>query len=153
MENKMSAVAKLLGVKLGEEFWLSDSKNGYERNRCKYKITHKGLERKYNYKGAAWGSSALLEDIITGRYEVVNIIPKLILDEAEKKYLSAVIKPFRNKVYAIAKYDDGDDNCYIQIRIKQNVYFEYIDLPYFKKGTMYKGMENDKDYTLKKLGL
>ena len=30
---------------------------------------------------------------------------------------------------------------------------EAISLPYFKKGTMYKGMELYKEYTLKELGL
>ena len=120
MENKMTEVAKLLGLKIGEEFWLNDRKNGGERIRCKYKITYKGLERKYYYEGAAWESSALLADILTGRYEVVTMIPLLILDDAEKRYLSQVIKPFRNKVYAIAKYDNGDDNYYIQITINQD---------------------------------
>ena len=94
----------------------------------------------------------MLQDLLLGKFTIVKI-PKSILDDVEKKYLSAVIKPFRSKVYAIAKYDDGDDNYYIQIMIKQNVYFEYIDLPYFKKGTMYKGMELKKEYTVDQLGL
>lgn len=152
MENKMSEVAKLLGVELDEVFYLADRKMGYERIRCKYKLTNIGLERKYLFEGATWASSALLLDILTGRYKVIKSDTS-ILDDAEKRYLSAVIKPFKNKVYAIAKYDDGDDNYYIQIMVKQNVYFEYIDFPYFKKGTMYKGMELKKEYTVEQLGL
>ena len=144
MENKMAEVAKLLGVELNEEFTLNPSN-------YKYMLTRFGLYKIYKEE-IIWESSSMLQDLLLGKFTIVKI-PKFILDYAEKKYLSAVIKPFRNKVYAIAKYDDGDDNYYIQIAIKQNVYFEYIDLPYFKKGTMYKGMELKKEYTVEQLGL
>lgn len=74
-----------------------------------------------------------------------------ILDDAEKSYLSAVIKPFRSRVKYITKcisYDEFEQR--IQI-VFYNGYRTY--LPYFKANTMYKGMETDKDYTLKELGL
>ena len=154
MENKMAEVAKLLNVKIGEEFWLTDSKMGYERIKCKYKITYSGLERKYYYEGAAWGSSALLEDIITGRYEVVKINPLSILDEVEKKYISAIIKPFKDQVISIAKRS-ANYGEFIDIMIDEgdigdcgNIY-----LPYFKPGTMYKGMKVNREYTLEQLEL
>ena len=146
MENKMAEVAKLLGVELNQEFTI--------KNRCTsyiFMLTDQGLCSRLSTQ-TLWERSLLIEDFITGCYQIQKL-SKPILDPAEKKYLSAVIKPFRNKVYAIAKYDDGDDNYYIQIMIKQNVYFEYIDFPYFKKGTMYKGMELKKEYTLEQLGL
>ena len=144
MENKMAEVAKLLGVELGEEFGLKNSN-------FRYKLTTYGLQKRYHLI-QEWSDSSMLDDLLLGRVEIVKK-SKSILDDAEKKYLSAVIKPFRNKVYAIAKYDDGDDNYYIQIMVKQNIYFEYIDFPYFKKGTMYKGMELKKEYTVEQLGL
>lgn len=144
MENKMAEVAKLLGVELNEEFGLKNSD-------FKYKFTKRGLRKRFITE-QEWGNSCMLDDLLLGRVEMVKAA-KPILDDAEKKYLSAVIKPFRNKVYAIAKYEDGVDNYYIQIMVKQNVYFEYIDFPYFKKGTMYKGMELKKEYTLEQLGL
>ena len=144
MENKMAEVAKLLGVELNEEFRLSKSN-------FMYKLTRYGLFKRY-IDNTEWRVSSILDDLLLGKFTIVKI-PKPILDEVEKKYLSAVIKPFRNKVYSIAKYDNGDDNYYIQITIKQNVYFEYIDLPYFKKGTMYKGLELKKEYTVEQLGL
>lgn len=78
-----------------------------------------------------------------------------ILDDAEKKYLSAVIKPFRDDVKDIIKIesiyrlpDDGAE--YIKICMCSD---EEINLPYFRYGTMYKGMEPNKKYTLKELGL
>ena len=70
-----------------------------------------------------------------------------LLKKEEKEYLSAVIKPFRDRVKFIAKRIMFDD--YICIGLND----EAISLPYFKKGTMYKGMELYKKYTLKELGL
>lgn len=85
----------------------------------------------------------------TGTIEVENgyIVEKEILDEKEKEYLSAVIKPFRDRIEFIAKRTMFND--YIRIGLNDEV----ISLPYFDKGTMYKGMELDKKYTLKELGL
>ena len=71
-----------------------------------------------------------------------------ILDEAEKKYISAVIRPFRDKVTAIAKINDLESD-YIVICLE----FENVCLPDFPTGTMYKGMEPDHWYTLEELGL
>lgn len=85
----------------------------------------------------------------TGTIEVENgyIVEKEILDEKEKEYLSAVIRPFKDRIKFIAKRKMFDD--YICIGLNDEV----ISLPYFKKGTMYKGMELYKEYTLKELGL
>lgn len=87
----------------------------------------------------------------TGTIEVENgyIVEKEILDEKEKEYLSAVIRPFRDRVNYIAK--KGVRKEYIQIVLKKDN--ECFFLPYFEKGTMYKGMEADKKYTLKELRL
>lgn len=85
----------------------------------------------------------------TGTIEVENgyIVENEILDEEEKEYLSAVIRPFKDRIEFIAKSRMFDD--YISIGLND----EAISLPYFKKGTMYKGMELYKKYTLKELGL
>ena len=147
MENKMAEVAKLLGIRLEEEFTIKGVNSSY-----RFKLTPSGLMSSWK-NSSKWNSSGLLEEFITGHYQISKEKTNSVLDPSEKEYLSAVIKPFRNKVYAIAKYDDGDDNYYIQIMMKQNVYFEYIDFPYFKKGTMYKGMELKKEYTVEELGL
>ncbi len=76
-----------------------------------------------------------------------------ILTDKEKEYLSAVIKPFRNDVIAICK--EGFDNYeYITIYFKEeDGEKDGMGFPIFKKGTMYKGMKEDKDYTLEELGL
>lgn len=88
----------------------------------------------------------------TGTIEVENgiIKEKEILDDEEKRYLKAVIRPFKNRVINIVKENCCDGNCYISISLNNA---EEIFLPNFKKGTMYNGMEEDKEYTLKELKL
>lgn len=88
----------------------------------------------------------------TGTIEVENgfIQEKEILDDTEKRYLKAVIRPFKNRFINIVKENCCDGNCYISISLNNA---EEIFLPNFKKGTMYNGMEEDKRYTLKELGL
>ena len=70
-----------------------------------------------------------------------------ILTEKEKAYLSAVIKPFREKVESIKKFENYySAQEYIHIAMKKGT--DYCSLPWFRKGTMYKGMEAYKEYTL-----
>lgn len=76
-----------------------------------------------------------------------------ILDSTEKKYLAAVIAPFRDKVKNIAKIDKDNGKQYICICHNGGLYIENIALPYFKSGTMYVGMKSNKVYTLEELGL
>ena len=75
-----------------------------------------------------------------------------ILTGKEKAYLSAVIKPFREKVESIKKFENYySAQEYIHIAMKKGT--DYCSLPWFRKGTMYKGMEAYKLYTLEDLGL
>ena len=77
-----------------------------------------------------------------------------ILADAERKYLSSVIKPYKNKVTGITKVKDEykENMRYIRITVR-SVGTEYINLPWFKENTMYKGMKENREYTLKELGL
>ena len=90
-----------------------------------------------------------LPDDYTGTIEVENgyIVGKEILDKEEKEYLSAVIRPFRNRVEYIQKKDNRNE--FIKIKLDD----EFLYLPYFEKYTMYKDMELNKKYTLKELDL
>ena len=147
MENKIEEVSKLLGVELEEEFRI-------EYLSTKYKLSKDGLKY-WSGSPKKWNNSELLEDLIIGELTIIKL-PKPILDEKEKKYLSAVIKPFRDKVISIVNYyEESIDKSFIEIEVKQNYCNEnqYINFPYFKKGTMYKGMEEYKKYTLEELGL
>ena len=75
-----------------------------------------------------------------------------ILDEVEKEYLRAVIKPFRKKIDYISKninmlgYNKSE---FIYIGLRG----DSMTFPNFKKNTMYKGMMSGKKYTLEELGL
>lgn len=75
-----------------------------------------------------------------------------ILEEDERKYLSDVIRPFRNKVEYIAKFKSAcsENEQYIHILFYEG---HYLSFPYFKANSMYKGMKLNKAYTLKELGL
>ena len=102
---------------------------------------------------SGWSSGLCIEDFSADWWEEYK---EPILDEEEKKYLSAVIKPFKDRVCYIQKVKTTNlDNQFIFIRVKRydcedN---EDIDLPYFKANTMYKNMKGDKKYTLEELGL
>lgn len=76
-----------------------------------------------------------------------------ILDSTEKKYLAALIKPFRDKVKYIAKVDRDIGRQHITICHDDSLYIEHINLPYFKSRTMYVGMKSNREYTLEELGL
>lgn len=82
------------------------------------------------------------------KYETVFERKEEVLDAAEKKYLAGVIRPFRDKTKCIEKCSYSNE--FIEIYIKED---EPIVLPNFEKGTMYKGMNANRKYTLKELGL
>ena len=92
-----------------------------------------------------------LPNNFTGTIEVENgyIVEKEILDEEEKEYLSNVIKPFRDKVEYIIKFDSLPEE-YISIWLPEH---ETADWACLRRGTMYEGMEIEKKYTLEEVGL
>lgn len=73
---------------------------------------------------------------------------KKILDEEEKRYLAGVIKPFKDKVIYIQKWIYSTGVKEIRIATCKDT----VSLPRFTND-IYKGMEEDRKYTLKELGL
>ena len=82
------------------------------------------------------------------------IVHPQILDDAEKRYLKGVIRPFRNQIISIYKEQFGFNH--------ESIIIEYYDfdrsqstlcLPQFEKGSMYAGMKTGWRYTLEELGL
>lgn len=138
-ENKMKEVAQLLGVELGEKFIIKNTTFN------PHQITKRGLVDKDGSR-----SSIALHMLLTGAYE----IERTILDNAEKAYLEAVLRPFKDRVMSVEKRrkEEGD---FIKIWIRRfEIYSEeYINFPYFKTDTIYKHMEPNKKYTLEELGL
>lgn len=77
-----------------------------------------------------------------------------ILDKREKEYLSNIIKPFKSKIRYIKKVFFNKELEFIIISFEEiNDTCGGMDLPLFKKGTMYKNMKIGKEYTLKELNL
>lgn len=70
-----------------------------------------------------------------------------ILTDKEKAYLSAVFKPFRERIKCVRKI------VFQREFLKIHMEDETISFPFFTKGTMYKGMEEGREYTLEELGL
>ena len=148
MENKMSEVAKLLGLKLDEEFTIKGVNSSY-----RFKLTMAGLMSSWK-NSSKWNSSGLLEEFITGHYQISKEKINSVLDAAEKRYLSNIIKPFKDQVIAIAKRS-ANYGEFIDIMIDEGEIGDCgnIYLPYFKPDSMYKGMKVGREYTLEQLGL
>ena len=76
-----------------------------------------------------------------------------ILDDKEKEYLSAVLRPFgKNACTVCKKYIQSCSGLsyeYLVVKLSN----ERWGFPKFVEGTMYKGMETGKEYTLEELGL
>lgn len=87
------------------------------------------------------------------KYQTVYESKPDILDELEKRYLGNVIRPFRDKVKYIRKFIYSGGNASIDISIDDNNTGWLIELLPFPKNEMYKGMEDNKRYTLEELGL
>lgn len=90
---------------------------------------------------------------------IKDIYDPQILDDAERRYLEGVIRPWKNRVVAIRKaqyihvVEKESVECIAITTIGRNNFTNENRLPYFKAGTMYEGMEPGREYTLKELGL
>ena len=142
-----------------EEFEFTKMPN---QNPCILKVRVRDFSKNFNIE------NGVLEGMVLGQtYMLKDLgldVNEDILSDKEKEYLSAVIKPFRDRVCYIRK--ERGENIHVQyISIKSKRYdydedyvdeddvYEYVALPYFKKDTMYVNMEVNKKYTLEELGL
>lgn len=97
-------------------------------------------------KGCAYGMEKWL----------ISECQESILNDAEYRYLKGVIKPFRDKVDSISKITERWNSEEICIYVNNDGKCRCDDvvyLPQFERGTMYKGMEPGKAYTIEELGL
>ena len=141
--NYIVEIADMLGVGLYKNFTVE----GFEGT--DFKLTANGLFY-YNNRTFTWEKSLLLDDILTGTRRII----KPILTEKEKEYLSAVIKPFKDKVISIIKQQGFKDSKNLSVEfIIIYVDDERIILPSYGAGKMYKGMKLMEKYTVEDLGL
>ena len=77
-----------------------------------------------------------------------------ILTKEEKEYLSVVIKPFRDKIVSIKKLVFYEKKRkYIRIEYIDSIDKFSLCFPDLPNDEMYKGMEDNRPYKLKELGL
>ena len=123
--------------------------NGYKFSELRWSITQPGIIHFYlNDKNVGNVSSLSVFEAFKTWLDAEH--REQILDDAEKSYLSAVIKPFRNEKLEIVKHStcNGSEEWLNFVSEKGSFY-----LPNFKTGTMYKGMKQGEHYTLEELGL
>ena len=146
----MEEVAHMLGLELNENFRFKSRLT--DLSTYEFKFTEDYLMYYYT-EGDYWNKASFhtLCNLLNGKYEVIKL-PKNILAEEERKYLSRVIKPFREKILHISKLN-GKNGEYICIDIRYDWEEDSILLPKFATGTLYKGMELGKEYSVKDLGL
>ncbi len=112
-------------------------------NSEKYSLTKRGFYKSENFKMLqSWVSFENFNE------PVIEIIEDEVLDKVEKSWLGVVVNPFRDRIECIIKYEYKETEC-ISIELIDS----FILLPDFKKGTMYKGMEIGKEYSLEELKL
>ena len=142
--NYMEQIAKMLNVEINEEFKIE----GHDDN-LKFKFTENRFLQSYG-DVHGWVDSISIMTVLEGRAKIIKL-PKPILTDEEKEYLSYVIKPFREDVLKISKFKSK------VLKNKEVIGFEtpngFMIFPPFEKDKMYKNMELNKAYTLDDLGL
>ena len=142
--NYMEQIAKMLNVEINEEFKIE----GHDDN-LKFKFTENRFLQSYG-DVYGWVDSISIMTVLEGRAKIIKL-PKPILTDEEKEYLSYVIKPFREDVLKISKFKSK------VLKNKEVIGFEtpngFMIFPPFEKDKMYKNMELNKAYTLDDLGL
>ena len=146
-KNKMEDVAKLLELELREEFKIKGLS-------ARYRITNIGLQYNSDTEGVWYTSNKLLPMLLQGEISIIKV-EQPILDDIEKKYLSNIIKPFRNRIEWVRKFSSPNHRNleYIKISYQDCTHSNVLNFPDFKRGTMYRGMKIGKSYTLKELGI
>lgn len=109
------------------------------------------LYSRFALKGI-WRSLSVFENIFKGvTWENSPIcFRESVLDDKEREYLKAVLKPFRSQIKAVRK-------CCSTYRKREYIHVgmngDEILFPYFETGKMYNGMEPGREYTLEELGI
>lgn len=135
-------------LKKGDKCTLKNGAVIFFGQECNYRFNN--LDEQLRY--ACNDNASIVKVERPVKYETVFERKEEILDKTEKKYLAGVIRPFRDKVKSIVKYNNPSRSGkeYLKIQIIDDA---GINFPDFKKDFMYKGMETDRKYTLEELGL
>lgn len=136
--------------------WIARDEDGYL---CIYSTKpHKDEEYGFfNTKGSNWYSfnrcvSDVLFENVTWENSPIQYRDDEPLTHKEREYLKLVFKPFASNITYVEKTSEkiNADTEYIKVHIYKDCSMLF---PNFKRGTMYKGMNPEKSYTLKELGI
>lgn len=135
-------------LKKGDKCTLKNGAVIFFGQECNYRFNN--LDEQLRY--ACNDNASIVKVERPVKYETVFERKEEILDKTEKKYLAGVIRPFRDKVKSIVKYNNPSRSVkeYLKIQIIDDA---GINFPDFKKDFMYKGMKIGRNYTLEELGL
>ena len=75
-----------------------------------------------------------------------------LLTSKEKEYLKFIFRPFASDIEYVQKVITGNGE-YIWVHLRRGEKITLMHFPEFEKGTMYKGMKPEVEYTLKELGI
>lgn len=114
------------------------------------------LEKDFKYSKEEWEKERFeilkeIEEVDKYFEELEKKRPKLTVEE--KAYLSAVIKPFRDRVEFIKKRSFSTTKRGKVEYIAMDLGTDDVCLPVFEKGKYYQGLELDREYDLEELGL
>ena len=80
-----------------------------------------------------------------------NLKKEHLVDKSERKYLRNFLAPFRNEVEVVELEWYTKELNYVSLAIR--LYYGWINLPPFEKGTMYRKLEIGREYELEELRL
>ena len=138
--------------------WIARDKNG-----CLYIYDTKPYKDEgYRFFSARFGKGYLFNECVsdvlfqnvTWENSPIQYRDKELLTPKEREYLKSVFRPFASHIAYVQKLS-SDNSEFIKVYIWGEWGENAIPMlfPYFKKGTMYKGMKPEKSYTLKELGI
>ncbi len=147
--------------------WIYAGKSNESGNIYKPVIIHmnKGIIKEYSISEFMANFDFYLRATNSEHVDMIAVIPlgcvkeysieRPCLDNVELDYLKNIIRPFRKRVDFVILvkntfFLDQEKNVRIRVHLKDH---DFITLPFFKEGTMYKAMQPNVKYTLKDLGI
>lgn len=147
--------------------WIYAGKSNEGGNIYKPVILHmnKGIIKEYSISEFMSNFDFYLRATNSEHVDMIAVIPlgcakscfieRPCLDNVELDYLKNIIRPFQNKVDFVilvknAMISEQKKNVRIRVHLIDH---DFITLPFFKEGDMYKAMEPNVKYTLKDLGI
>lgn len=140
--------------------WIARDKNGrlYVYDTKPYKDEGYGVFRLAEFSNGFLFNECVSDVLfknVTWENSPIQYRNNELLTPKEREYLKFVFRPFASDILCVQKRQSHiiDDIEYIDAVTYKDRKTSSISFPYFKKGTMYKGMKPEKSYTLKELGI